>query len=428
MHDGSNEDGRAAVAARPRPLTRARLDSDAPAHVKFPLGVNYWPSSSAMSWWSRFEPAEVEADFARIRGANLDCVRIFLLWESFQPKESAVDERALRNLVAVADIAARHELSLIVTLFTGHMSGVNWIPAWALADRGVRDARFRVFAGGRIVNAGLRNWYADAGVAASQALLARSVAQVLSEHAAVWTYDLGNENSLCTLPPTRDAALRWLTLQAEAIRSADRRHPITLGLCMEDLEHDRNLGPHEAATVCDFLSMHPYPIYARWARGETDRLVIPFTIQLTQWLGNADVLLEEFGAPTRPPAADPGLDRLPVRLFPEAEVARFVTDGITSAAAAGAMGGLVWCYSDYERTLWDKPPFDEAVHERYFGAWRSDHSEKPLVAALRGSLPMPQESRVASMPWTDDDRERFYAAPAENMRAMYRAYVARDKP
>ena len=38
----------------------------------------------------------------------------------------------LDRLVAVADLAEGVGLALAPTLFTGHMSGVNWIPPWAL--------------------------------------------------------------------------------------------------------------------------------------------------------------------------------------------------------------------------------------------------------------------------------------------------------
>ena len=67
----------------------------------------------------------------------------------------------------MADAAGQAKVELVVTLFTGHMSGVNWIPAWATGG-GYRDPRFRVIAGGRVQpgEAGLRNWYADPGIAA----------------------------------------------------------------------------------------------------------------------------------------------------------------------------------------------------------------------------------------------------------------------
>ncbi|HKC92356.1 MAG TPA: hypothetical protein VKE23_13615, partial [Candidatus Limnocylindria bacterium] len=61
----------------------------------FDVGVNYWPSSSAMRWWRRFDAAEVDRDFARIREAGGDLVRFFLLWEDFQPAPATVSDRSL---------------------------------------------------------------------------------------------------------------------------------------------------------------------------------------------------------------------------------------------------------------------------------------------------------------------------------------------
>ena len=85
----------------------------------------------------------------------------------------------------------------------------------------------------------------------------------------------------------------------DSIRGADSDALVTLGLHMEDLEQDRNLGPSEAAEVCDFLQMHGYPGYASWADGPTDERVLPFLARLTRWLGGgADVLFAEFGVPT----------------------------------------------------------------------------------------------------------------------------------
>ena len=67
------------------------------------------------------------------------------------------------------------------TLFTGHMSGVNWIPAWALGGSD-GDDRFRVIAGGEVVDTGLRNWFTDPVVYDAQALLATEAAAALRGH------------------------------------------------------------------------------------------------------------------------------------------------------------------------------------------------------------------------------------------------------
>ena len=67
----------------------------------------------------------------------------FLLWEAFQPVPTRVDHESLGRLVTVADAAASAGLRILPTLFTGHMSGVDWIPGWALGgtERGLALAR-----------------------------------------------------------------------------------------------------------------------------------------------------------------------------------------------------------------------------------------------------------------------------------------------
>ena len=137
-----------------RQVVRARRVS------RFRLGVNYWPARTAMSWWTQFDASEVATDFARIAASGLDSVRVFLTWEDFQPSPDRVDRTMLDRLVVVADLAHESGLALMPTLFTGHMSGVNWIPPWALGGPD-GDDRFRVIAGGEVAETGLRNWFTD---------------------------------------------------------------------------------------------------------------------------------------------------------------------------------------------------------------------------------------------------------------------------
>ncbi|TME71334.1 MAG: hypothetical protein E6I49_06720, partial [Chloroflexi bacterium] len=134
----------------------------------FEVGVNYWPASSAMRWWRRFDAGEVDGDFARIRDAGGELVRFFLLWEDFQPQPTSVSDRSLALLVTVADTAWRHGLQVIPTLFTGHMSGANFVPLWALASNTQRG-RFRVISNDHILERGMRNWYVDPLVFEAQA-------------------------------------------------------------------------------------------------------------------------------------------------------------------------------------------------------------------------------------------------------------------
>ena len=387
----------------------------------FDLGVNYWPASSAMRMWERFDAEEIASDFGRCAAAGCDTVRFFLRWEDFQPDPASVDEVALVKLRRVADLALRANVGLIPTLFTGHMSGVNWYPRWALGSEPA--GRFRSIASGRAVDRATRDW-ADPPVLLAQALLARECAAALAGHPAVRMWDLGNENSNCWVPLTRDDGRRWLAGVTEAIRQVDARTPITIGLHAEDLEEDRRIGPAEAAEVCDVLCMHGYPMYLRWARTRDDERVLPFLAEVTRWLGGGkDVLFEEFGAATRDPR-DAEESRAAEVLLDEDAAARYTARALDGIAGAGCTGALLWCYGDYSPAIWQEPPLDDAVHERHFGLWRADGSPKPVVAEL-DRWRNAERSAVPDGTWIDLRRDEFYLRPLENLTTLYEAYRTR---
>ncbi len=391
----------------------------------FRLGVNYWPARTAMGWWTSFDQGEVADDFARIAESGFDSVRLSLLWEDFQPAPETVRAGLLQRLVTVADLAGRAGLVIMPTLFTGHMSGVNWIPRWALGGR-EGDKRFRVMSGGRIANSGLRNWYTDTAIIRAQALLAGEAAAALSGHNAVWAWDLGNENSNCVVPPSRSSARAWLDRITNAVRTADQAALITVGLHMEDLEEDRKLGPAEASEFCDFLSMHGYPIYASWAKGPTDEHLLPFLAHATRWLGNGrELLFSEFGLPTYHPS-DHGAMRARRASRPplveEEAAAAYVRRALTELHRAGCTGAMLWCFSDYLPAIWNDPPLDEAVHERFFGLWRADGKPKPSVSSAAAFTGVDRKDDPTSYEWIDIEPDEFWEDPARNLSRLYGRY------
>jgi endo-1,4-beta-mannosidase len=333
------------------------------------------------------------------------------------------------RLVATLDQASAAELSVMPTLFTGHMSGVNWIPSWALGEEAGGN-RFRVVSGGRVAGSRIANWYSDASIVRAQSLLARELASALAGHPALWAWDLGNENSNCAVPPDKGRARDWLLRVTDAIRGADRDALVTLGLHMEDLEQDRNLGPSEAAEVCDFLQMHGYPGYAAWADGPTDERVLPFLARLTRWLGDgADVLFAEFGVPTTKsvePDRQRGTAAAAPALVEEQEAASYVDRALGALRDCGSTGAMLWCYSDYVEAIWGLPPLDLAVHERSFGLWRADASPKPTVAVVEAFAKRVATTDVgasiADSAWIDIDAGEFYRAPSLELRRLYRRY------
>jgi endo-1,4-beta-mannosidase len=189
---------------------------------------------------------------------------------------------------------------------------------------------------------------------------------------------------------------------------------------MEDLEEDRRLGPQEAARVCDFLCMHGYPIYADWARSATDEMLLPFLGLMTRWLGGKEVLFEEFGAPTRPrgwPAPGKPL------LLEEEETAQYIERALAVLHRFGMTGAMLWCFGDYDEKLWSKPPLDDAAHERFFGLWRSDHSAKPALRAIKGLAGAEAREWRDDFVWIDVTEDEFYLNPRGALRRLYQRFL-----
>src|SRR4051812_719114 len=385
----------------------------------FRIGVNNWPSSVAMAWLATYDAAAVRRDFARIAATGMDTVRIFARWEDIQPDVHRIERSALDALVDCADAAAELRLQLIVTLFTGHMSGVNWIPRWATGGT-EGDTRFRVVSDGvdRGGRPALRNWYADREIVDAHARLAAALASAIAGHPAVWAWDLGNENSNCTVPHSRGDALAWLDRMTSTLRSHDPGRAITIGLHMEDLEEERLIGPAEASQYCDFVSMHGYPTYANWSDGPLDENLVPFLACIATWLASgAPVLFEEFGQST----VANGQPASGVQVT-EVDAAVYTARTLDRLRAAGVIGALLWCYSDYATHLSAEPPFDLATHERTFGLWRADDTAKPAVNEINARRDVACVAPSYPYPWIDITADEFLADRSAQLVRLYDRY------
>ena len=125
-------------------------------NTTFLLGVNYWPRKSGVRMWRNFEESEIDTEFAQIHEMGCDTVRIFPLWDDFQPiyelpgalnqprgigmrhdwnmtpgrNPEMIDPEMLRRFDLVLECASRHHLKLIVALLTAWMSGTLFNPTW----------------------------------------------------------------------------------------------------------------------------------------------------------------------------------------------------------------------------------------------------------------------------------------------------------
>ena len=271
----------------------------------FTFGVNYWPRRKAMYWWSQFDAGEVRDDFALIRELGLKVVRLFLLWDDFQPEPASVSKTALQNLIKVADIAAENNLGLDVTFFTGHMSGPNWSPRWLHGGPLPPRERMRdVVSDRKLITDGYRNMFHDPIALSAERLLLRTIVSALKDHPAIWMWNLGNEPDLFAWPDNSEAGAAWVKEMRELIKSIDPTHSVTIGLHGDGLHHDNGLRIDKVYAHTDVAVMHSYPMYVPWARHPLDVEFVPFTVALTSALCGKPVLMEEFGGCTAQPGQE----------------------------------------------------------------------------------------------------------------------------
>jgi endo-1,4-beta-mannosidase len=399
----------------------------------FLLGVNYWPRKKAMFMWHDFDPAEVRDEFAMIRSIGLTHVRLFLLWESFQPDPRAVSAKALADLRTVADIAADLGLQLEPTFFTGHMSGPNWAPDWLLSREPRREGERWLVSLSRFTPSpfAIHNIYTEPFVLAAEKLQLSSIARELKDHPAIWAWSLGNEPDLFCRPPTDAVGEQWIRTMADTLRAADPNHPVTIGYHTVSIDSNPGLRVDHAARHTEFSVMHGYSIYHALARHPLDPDFVPFAASLTAALAGRPVLFEEFGLCTRLPS-DPdqssGFVDMPLpfgkrhRQFfaSQEDAAAYYAAVLPRLQKVGCTGAFAWCFGDYDARLFDKPPCDVVIHERSFGLFHADGTPKPAARAVEAfARTRPQvrpSERPVRLPGSADE---YYKNPALVMRDLY---------
>jgi endo-1,4-beta-mannosidase len=383
---------------------------------RFLLGVNYWPRRSAMYMWQRFDIAEIGEDMARIKALGLDVVRFFLMWEAFQPERNAMDGGTLRQFDAVMDCIAGAGLRAMPTLFCGHMSGVNWLPAWTLERTAGAQQRFRTISNGAVVNHAIGDFYTDSELLRAQLLFARSVGERARDHAGLFAWDLGNEFSNLRRPASPADGAQWSARLSDALLEASGV-AASAGMHGEDLTQDRRLRPSSMAQPWPFATMHGYSVYSAFARGRLDANVVPFLCQLQQSFSRKRVLFTEFGNPECPP----GQDRVDgFACLDEAELAEYAGAAIDRLVARGALGAFWWCWADYDLALAKLPPFDRAPHELRFGIVRNDGSMKPVGQTLARLAQ--EQLAVSGAPAAIAVESEHYAGLPESIVREYGAY------
>jgi endo-1,4-beta-mannosidase len=140
------------------------------------FGVNYTPRKNWFFSWQDWDAQSVADDLLAVRDLGMDHIRAHCLWPLFQPGINYVSERLLENLNSLLESADRAGLDVELTVLTGWMSGILFMPGWTAPN-----AR------------AVRNIFANADIIEAEKLLFTRMAETIGTHKRFLGFDLGNE-------------------------------------------------------------------------------------------------------------------------------------------------------------------------------------------------------------------------------------------
>ena len=108
----------------------------------------------------------------------------------------------------------------------------------------------------------------------------------------------------------------------------------------------------------------------------------------------------------------------------EEDFAEFLRLTLPKLHDSGATGAMLWCYADYVPELWNKPPCENAVHERFFGLVRPDGTLKPHAQVIKDfAATNPMVKPIPDYAKVEVDPEKFYEGPIWYLADLYETYL-----
>ncbi|CAM1342335.1 cellulase family glycosylhydrolase [Tenacibaculum amylolyticum] len=204
-------------------------------------GINYYPQKTPWDMFGKaFDTDIIDKDFELINSLGLNTIRIFVQYEDFG-KANIIEEK-LKKLKNTIDLAKKHNLKVIVTLFDFY--GDYAVQDWTLTHRH-----------------------------------AEKIVSTFKNNTTIIAWDVKNEPNLDFENRGKRNVLKWLEYIIKEIRKYDPNHLITIG--WSNFQAAQNLTDY-----VDIVSFHHFN-----DNFENDLA----TLQKTT---TKPILLEEFGVPS----------------------------------------------------------------------------------------------------------------------------------
>jgi len=318
-----------------------------------PVGAHWVPARAGMQWPTRWDPADIEADFAKMHELGFSLVRFDLLWAWFEPRPGDYNPTAFQQLDYLVSLAHKYRIYLHPSLFIGGEVGeAYWDVPWRHG----------------------RNPHTDPDMLRLETNHAIELGRRYADETAIIAWDLTDEPPFWIVADrTGDAAaINWTRLVAGGIRRHDTLHPIVVGTSGQETGH----GPFRADTIVedvDFLAVHPFTLY----RPELfpDPLLsqrgtygAAFDLALASGAGKP-AMIHEMGASS-------------AQYAPE-RIALYDRANLYSGLGAGTIGVDLWCYTDASPEQRKNAPYLRTPQETQWGMTTWDRQDRPLALEFR---------------------------------------------
>ncbi|MGE4564149.1 MAG: beta-mannanase [Victivallaceae bacterium] len=384
---------------------------------KFLMGCNYWASHAGTFMWRNWQADTVDQDFAALRANGVEILRVFPLWPDFQPitklrefggnyrelrmneapfpdteiGRAGVEASQLDNFRTLADLAAKHELKLVVGLVTGWMSGRLYTPP-AFNDVDV------------LTDPEAIRW---------QVRFVRCFVRELKDHAAIVGWDLGNECNCMGNAPTNAAAWLWSNAIASAIRMEDRTRPVVSGMHSLQCDERAIWRIVDQGELMDVLTTHPYPWFTPHC--EIDRVNMlrnafhaTAESRLYADVGGVPCFVEEAG-------------NLGPMLSGEETAASYLRNMLWNSWAHDCRGLMWWCAHD--QTELRHAPYDWVAMERELGMLDVKRKPKQPVGEFAKFRKMLDSLPFAELPEFRRDAVVILTAEQDQWGAAYSSFI-----
>jgi len=223
----------ALAAAQPAPAPRIDLN-------RHRFGVNYTPSHNWWFCWNDWNTDPIERDLDAIAALGADHLRIMLIWPFFQPNPKWVSPLHLERLSQLVTLMAARHLDVVVTVFTGQLSGWFFLPSFNRLSNG---------------------FYTDPIMLGAQELFVRELGRTLAPHSNVIGFDFGNELNTCWQTPT-PAGDAWMKNMFELMYSVLPDHLHINGVDHRPWFADNDTFSPQALVAARFPVTHCYPYWS----------------------------------------------------------------------------------------------------------------------------------------------------------------------